>query len=48
MTKKSKMNRRDFLKMGGIAGVAPAAVVILGAGVVGFHAARVATRRHCI
>ncbi len=34
-------NSRGIL-MGGIAGVAPAAVVILGAGVVGFHAARVA------
>ncbi|MBI1939089.1 MAG: alanine dehydrogenase [Ignavibacteriales bacterium] len=37
-------NSRGIL-MGGIAGVAPAAVVILGAGVVGFHAAQAAHAR---
>ncbi len=41
----SDLNNTRGILMGGITGVAPAAVVILGAGVVGFNAARAALAR---
>lgn len=41
----SDLNNTRGILMGGITGVAPAAVVILGAGVVGFNAARAALNR---